>query len=93
MKQVKQSFQHESLQDTKTIEKILKSISTGIAKGKLKFSDEEDEIIFKPEGLMNLKLSAAQDGHQQRFTIKVSWLLDNDPLNNNTLQVNKKASI
>lgn len=89
MKLIKQSFQHESLQNTDTIKTILDSIGEAIAKGKLKFSDEEDEIIFKPEGLMKLKLSAAQDGNQQRFTIKVSWQLDREQQNNKTLQVNQ----
>ncbi len=86
MKQSKQSFQHESLQDSKSIEKILSAITTGLAKGKLKFSDEEDEIIFHPEGLMKLKVSAAQDDNQQRFNIKVSWQRDNDK-KNKTLKV------
>lgn len=77
MKQEKKSFRHESLQDAKSIEKILAAISENLGKGKLKFSDEEDEIIFQPEGLMRLKLSAAQDGNEQRFNIKVSWQLEN----------------
>ena len=88
MKQNKQSFRHESLQDAKSIEKILNAICDGIAKGKLKFSDEEDEIVFQPEGLMKLKLSASQDGNQQLFNIKVSWQLDSEKLKNKTLEVN-----
>jgi len=88
MKQNKQSFQHESLQDSKSIEKILSAITSGLAKGKLKFSDEEDEIVFQPEGLMKLKISAAQDDNQQRFNIKVSWQRDNNNKMNKTLKVN-----
>ena len=88
MKQDKQSFQHESLQDAKSIEKILSSISESISKGTLKFSDEEDEIMFQPEGLMKLKISATQDGNQQRFNIKVSWQRDTKELKNKTLKVN-----
>lgn len=87
MKQNKQNFQHESLQDAKNIEKMLKAMSEGIAKGKLKFSDEEDEILFQPEGLMKLKVSAAQDGQQQRFNIKVSWELESDKVMNKTLKI------
>ena len=89
MKQEKKSFRHESLQDAKSIEKILAAISENLGKGKLKFSDEEDEIIFQPEGLMRLKLSAAQDGNEQRFNIKVSWQLDNDKLKNKTIKVER----
>jgi amphi-Trp domain-containing protein len=89
MKQEKKSFRHESLQDAKSIEKILAAISENLGKGKLKFSDEEDEIIFQPEGLMRLKLSAAQDGNEQRFNIKVSWQLENDELKNKTIKVER----
>ncbi|SHE21076.1 amphi-Trp domain-containing protein [methanotrophic endosymbiont of Bathymodiolus puteoserpentis (Logatchev)] len=89
MKQEKKSFRHESLQDAKSIEKILAAISESLGKGKLKFSDEEDEIIFQPEGLMKLKLSAAQDGNEQRFNIKVSWQLENDELKNKTIKVER----
>ena len=88
MKQDKQSFKHESLQDAKSIEKILSSIGENLTKGKLKFSDEEDEIEFQPEGLMKLKISAAQDGNQQRFNIKVSWERDSKELKKKTLNVN-----
>ncbi|MBW6454000.1 MAG: amphi-Trp domain-containing protein [Methyloprofundus sp.] len=87
MKQEKKSFRHESLQDAQSIEKILAAISESLGKGKLKFSDEEDEIIFQPEGLMKLKLTAAQDGNEQRFNIKVSWQLDSDKLKNKTIKV------
>ncbi|MDF1581716.1 MAG: amphi-Trp domain-containing protein [Methyloprofundus sp.] len=87
MKQEKKSFRHESLQDAQSIEKILAAISESLGKGKLKFSDEEDEIIFQPEGLMKLKLTAGQDGNEQRFNIKVSWQLDSDKLKNKTIKV------
>lgn len=89
MKQHKKSFQHESIQDAKSLQKILNAISDGIAKGKLEFSDEDDEIVFQPEGLMQLRLSAAQDGNQQRFNIKVSWQLDSDKLKSKSLKINK----
>ena len=89
MKQDKKSFRHESLQDAKSIEKILAAISESLGKGKLKFSDEEDEITFQPEGLMKLKISASQDANEQSFTIKVGWQLNNDKLKNKTLKVNR----
>lgn len=89
MKPTKKIFQHESLQDAKKVEKILQAMSDGIASGKLKFSDEDDEIVFKPDGLMQVKLSAIQDGNLQRFNIKVSWHLDEQKMKNNHLKVNE----
>jgi amphi-Trp domain-containing protein len=88
MKKGKKNFQHESIQDAKTIRKILNAISESIEKGKLEFSDEDDTIEFSPNGLMQLKISATQDGNQHRFNIKVSWQSDKDTLKNKTLNIN-----
>lgn len=73
MRQNKNNFRHESLQDSKTIQEILKSITKGIAKGKLSLSDEDGEIVLKPEGLLNLKVTASQDESRHRLNIRVTW--------------------
>jgi amphi-Trp domain-containing protein len=73
MRQSKNRFRHESLQDAKTIQEILKSITKGLAKGKLTFSDEDGEIVMEPEGLLNLKVSASQDESEHRLNIRVTW--------------------
>jgi amphi-Trp domain-containing protein len=73
MRQSKNSFRHESLQDAKTIQDILKSLSRGIAKGKLSFSDEDGEIVMEPEGLLNLKVTASQDDGRHRVNIRITW--------------------
>jgi amphi-Trp domain-containing protein len=73
MRQSKNSFRHESLQDAGTIQEILKSITRGIAKGKLSFSDEDGEIVMEPEGLLNLKVTASQDELRHRLDIRITW--------------------
>lgn len=73
MRQSKQNFRHESLQDTQTIQKILESITQGIAKGELSFSDEDGDIVMEPAGLLNLKVTADQDDTKHRLTIRVTW--------------------
>jgi len=40
----KRSFRHQSLQDEKSIQDILKSIANGIAKGKITFSEPRKRI-------------------------------------------------
>lgn len=87
MKSDKKSFQHESIQDAQQVKKILKSVADGLAKGQLKFSDEDDEIVLIPEGLLQFRMNAVQEGNQQRFNIKVSWQLDSDKLKNKSLQI------
>ena len=72
----KRSFRHQSLQDKKSIQDILKSISSGIAKGKVTFSDEDEKIIMRPEGLLDLKVTATQEDNYNRFNIRISWQVD-----------------
>jgi len=73
MRQNKNSFRHDSLQDTKSISRILEAVTDGIAKGKLVFSDEDDKIVMKPDGLLELKVTASQEDNRQRVNIRISW--------------------
>jgi len=77
MRQNKNSFRHDSLQDTKSISNILDAVTEGIAKGKLVFSDEDDKIIMKPDGLLELKVTASQEDNRQRVNIRISWQEEN----------------
>lgn len=80
MKQDKKSFRHESLQDQQSILKILAAVTAGLEKGKLVLSDAEDEIVLNPQGLLQLKLSAAQDGNRYSFSLKLSWQTENEKM-------------
>ena len=87
MKQSKKSFRHESLQDTKSIRGILKSVTDGIAKGKVVFSDEDDEIVMQPEGLLHLKLKASQEENRRQINIRISWQVEDKPLSKKSISV------
>ena len=76
MRNGKRSFRHQSLQDEKTIQDILKSIASGLARGKITFSDEDDKIVMKPEGLLDLKVTATQEENRNLFNIRISWQVD-----------------
>jgi len=76
MRNGKRSFRHQSLQDEKTIQDILKSIASGLARGKITFSDEDDKIVMKHEGLLDLKVTATQEENRNRFNIRISWQVD-----------------
>jgi len=78
MRSRKKSFRHQSLQDEKSIQDILKSIANGIAKGKITFSDEDEKIIMRPEGLLDLKVTATQEENRNRFNIRISWQVEDD---------------
>ena len=77
MRRDKSSFRHDSIQDTKSISKILEAVTEGIAKGKLVFSDEDDKIIMKPDGLLELKVTASHEDNHQRVNIRISWQEEN----------------
>ena len=81
MRNGKKSFRHQSLQDEKSIQDILKSITSGIAKGKITFSDEDEKIVMRPEGLLDLKVTATQEENRNRFSIRISWQVEEKTVN------------
>jgi amphi-Trp domain-containing protein len=76
MRQGKKSFRHESLQDAASIQEVLLAISDGIAKGKVSFSDSDDRIVMRPEGLLHMKVTASQEEDRDRISIRVSWQVE-----------------
>jgi amphi-Trp domain-containing protein len=78
MRSRKTSFRHQSLQDEKSIQGILKAITNGIARGKITFSDEDEKIVMRPEGLLDLKVTATQEENRNRFNIRISWQVEDD---------------
>ena len=92
MRQSKNTFRQESLQDAKTIQDMLKSLTKGIGKGKLSFSDEDGEIVMEPDGLLSLRVTASQDDMRHRLNIRISWLQTEAEVNRKKpLQVNCPA--
>ncbi|MBN4077176.1 amphi-Trp domain-containing protein [Mariprofundus ferrooxydans] len=73
MQHDKDVFRHESLQESKTIRKLLTSITDGLEKGELTFSDGDHQIIMSPNGLLHLKLSASKEDGRNRVNIRVTW--------------------
>ena len=73
MKQKTKQFRHESLQDADSVRQLLIAITDGLAKGKLRLSDEDGELLLHPKGLLDLRLTAEQDEGRQRINLRVSW--------------------
>lgn len=72
------TFEHESLQDKDSIINYLKAVSDGFKKGRIKFSDEDDELTLTPEKMANLRIRAVQSKKSQELRIKISWSSDQD---------------
>lgn len=85
--QHKSEFRHESLQDGKSIQKLLEAISKGLGKGKLEFSDDEGELELEPKGLLDLKITVKEDETRHKLDIRVSWNKQNKNLSETILKV------
>ena len=81
MRRDKNTFRHDSLQDAKTISKVMDSITEGLAKGKLIFSDEDDKIVLSPDGLLELKVTASQEDNRQKINVRISWQVESKTKN------------
>ncbi len=90
MKQGKKSFRHESLQDAKSIQAILKAVSQGIGKGRLNLSDEDDEMVLQPDGLLHLKLTANQEENRHRINLRITWQSEGELPKKKNLRVSTK---
>lgn len=81
------TFKHESLQDAKSIQDFLKTVTKSIAKGELRFSDEDGEIKLHPDGLLNLKVSAKKGETTHQLQLKISWQVQKKELKKRVLEV------
>lgn len=83
----KSEFRHESLQDGKSIQKLLNAISKGLGKGQLEFTDEEGQLTLSPKGLLDLKVTVKEDETRHQLDIKVSWNKQNANLSDTIFKV------
>ena len=79
MSQGKNNFRHDSLQDSQSISNVLDAITKGLSKGKLVFSDDDNKVVMKPNGLLELKVTASQEDDRQRVSIRITWEEENKP--------------
>jgi amphi-Trp domain-containing protein len=66
-------FHHESIQDKDTIIRYLNTFGDGFQKGEIEFRAGADEIVIKPEGLIQMEIKAKRTGRKSKMTIKFSW--------------------
>ena len=73
MKNGDHDFRHESMQDRETIVELLSSLQQGLEKGTLRFSDEDNEIVLEPSGLLNLAIKASSNAELNVLDVRISW--------------------
>lgn len=85
------SFRHESLQDRESVERLLKALTGGIAKGKVVLEDEDGTMVMEPGEMLNLKVTASQDSEKNRINIRLTWQTDREPLEKKAIKISSKG--
>lgn len=69
-------FEHESLQNKRSIIAYLGALQNGFKNGTLTISDPEGTIDLKPNGLVRFQVRAGKKHHRIRLTLKMEWRTD-----------------
>jgi amphi-Trp domain-containing protein len=85
-------FQHESLQDLKSIGEYLRAIIEGLESGYLDLSDDGGQLLLHPNGLLGLELRAKRRGNRAKLEIELSWTEDKGKTRAESLRVRSEAS-
>lgn len=72
-------FTHESLQDAKTIKSLLSSLAKGFSQGEMTLGDDDNELILKTAGLMNVRIKAEREDGQCQVSLRVYWSDPTEP--------------
>lgn len=90
-KQDKKGFQHESLEDGKSISAYLQAVREGFAQGTLRLSDQDGAIVLQPDGLVNFEVRATQRRGRAKLTMTFSWREADkaEKANGGTLKINR----
>jgi amphi-Trp domain-containing protein len=85
-------FQHESLQDAKSMGEYLKAIVQGLEAGYLDLSDDNGQLVLRPIGLLGLELRANRKGNRAKLVIELSWTEDRGKTRADSLRVRTESA-
>lgn len=85
-------FEHESLQDQKSIGDYLRAIVQGLESGHLDLSDDGGQLVLHPSGLLGLELRAKRRGNRAQLEIELSWTEDKGTTRAESLRVRTNAA-
>lgn len=69
----REEFEHESIQDSRTIGAYLKALMDGFESGKIVFKSEDQEIVLFPNDLLELSIRARRKGEKNKLSFKIAW--------------------
>jgi amphi-Trp domain-containing protein len=85
-------FEHESLQDQRSIGGYLRAIVEGFERGHIELSDDGGRLVLHPSGLLGLELRAKRTGNRARLQLELSWTETDGATNADSLRVRSQAS-
>ncbi|MCW9036090.1 MAG: amphi-Trp domain-containing protein [Alphaproteobacteria bacterium] len=80
-------FRHESLQDRDSIKRLLRALTSGIAKGKITLEDEDGAMTMEPNQLVNFKITASQDEDKSSLNFRLTWTNDWQPEKDKSIKI------
>ena len=83
-------FKHETLQDSNSIAEYLKVLKDGFDSGELVFRNDKEQILLKPEGMVQLEVKAKKKDRKAKLSIKFSWKENAVDENDDNLIINSK---
>ncbi len=69
----KEIFEHESVQDNRTISRYLHALNEGFEKGRVIFESPDRQLLLSPNNLLNFSMKVKKKGDKSKITLKISW--------------------
>ncbi|MBF0531233.1 MAG: amphi-Trp domain-containing protein [Deltaproteobacteria bacterium] len=73
MNSINDHFKHESLEDVESIINYLSALKEGFETGALRFSSDDQILILKPQGLVNMDVDVRRKGDEVRLAVRLRW--------------------
>ena len=71
--QVPYEFQHESMQDPESVIHYLEALSEGFRAGRLLFCWGKNEMVLKPQSLLDFGVKARRKDGRVKVTLRIAW--------------------
>ena len=66
-------FEYDSVQDMKSIQHFLQTLTEGFENGKIVLSSENEEVVLRPQNLLKFGIKAKKKGDKVKLSLKMSW--------------------
>lgn len=68
-----QNFKHKTQKDAAHIADYLHQLAEGIENGTINFDNGVDQLVLRPEGIVDMKIESKTDGEKSKIEIEFKW--------------------